>query len=75
MLAPPERVHLIGERERLTLCGRALTEMTRPLHEVALMNKQSVRWCAACYELGSPREVAEVSTRFGIPIPPVEVTG
>lgn len=58
----------------MTLCGRALTETTRPLHEVPLISRQNVRWCAACYELGSPLEVAEVSTRFGLPIPPVEVT-
>ena len=73
MLAPPGRVHLIEEQGRITVCGRALTESTHRLLEVPLMERRVAVWCAACYELGSPLEVAELSTRFGLPIPPAEV--
>lgn len=67
------RVHLIEDRRRVSLCGRKLAQSMQPLHLVSLVARRDAAWCAACYALGSPAEVAEVSTRFGLPIPPVEV--
>ena len=66
-------VHLVEERRRVSLCGRNFAESMQPLHQISLTARQSAAWCAACYALGSPAEVAEISTRFGLLIPPVEV--